>query len=129
MESSKVRQSKSIKNDGAIQFEPIKMLIFFIAFYSDLAGNLVRKLPLANNKFNNSSTKEQCMNREKSCHNVEQCNATLESIKKNFACLDASAASGLDEISSQCLKDGTKVVAFPLCNLVNFSIKQSSFPD
>ena len=87
----------------------------------------MRKLPLANNKFNNSST--QCMNREKSCHNVEQCNATLESIKKNFSCLDASAASGFDDISSQCLKDGTKVVALPLCNLVNFSIKQSSFPD
>ena len=28
MKSSEVRQSKSIKNDGAIQFEPIKMLIF-----------------------------------------------------------------------------------------------------
>ena len=69
------------------------------------------------------------MNVEKSCHNFELCNATLETIKKILACLESSKALGLDEISSKFLKDGAEVLALPPCNLVNFSINQSLFPD
>ena len=69
------------------------------------------------------------MNIEKSCHNFEQCNATLESIKKIKACLKSSKAPGLEEISSKLLKDGAEVLALPLCNVVNLSIKQPLFPD
>ena len=69
------------------------------------------------------------MNIEKSCHNFELCNATLETIKKILACLDSSKAPGLDKISSKFLKDGAVVLALPLCNVVNLSIKQSLFPD
>ena len=50
-------------------------------FYSDLAEKLVRKLPVAPNKFNNS-TKQYFMNIEKSCHNFKLCNATLQITKK-----------------------------------------------
>ena len=82
----------------------------------------MRKLPVALNKFNNNSTKQYCMSVEKSCHNFELCNATLETIKKSLACLESSKAPGLDEISS-------KVLALPPCNLVNFSINQLLFPD
>ena len=42
----------------------------FKDFYSDLAGTLVRKLPVAFNKFNNNSTKQYYMNIGKSCHNL-----------------------------------------------------------
>ena len=130
IKSGKVNQSKiALKNDGAIQFEPTKNANIFKDFYSDLAGTLVRKLPVALNKFNNNSTKQYYMNIEKSCHNFELCNATLETIKKILACLDSSKAPGLDEISSKFLKDGAEVLALPLCNLVNLSIKQSLFPD
>ena len=69
------------------------------------------------------------MNIEKTCHNFELCNATLETIKKILACLDSSKAPGLDEISSTFLKYGAEVLALPLCNLVNLSIKQVLFPD
>ena len=58
MKSGKVNQSEfALKNDGAIQFEPTKNANIFKDFYSDLAGNLVRKLPVALNKCNNNSTK------------------------------------------------------------------------
>ena len=69
------------------------------------------------------------MNIEKSCYNFELYDATLETIKNILACLDLSKAPGLDGISSKFLKDGTKVLGLPLCNLVNLSIKQSLFPD
>ena len=101
----------------------------FKDFYSDLATTLVRKLPVALNKFNNNSTKQYYMNIEKSSHNFELCNATLETIEEILACLDSSKAPGLDEVSSKFLKDGAKVLVLPLCNLVSLSIKQPLFPD
>ena len=46
-----------------------------------------------------------------------------------LACLDSSKVPGFDEISSKFFKDGAEVLALPLCNLVNLSMKQSLFPD
>ena len=69
------------------------------------------------------------MNIEKSCHNSERCNATLKTIKRILACLDASKAAGLDGISSKYLKDAAEVLVLPLCGLVNLSIKRPLFPD
>ena len=108
MKSDKVNQSKiALKNDGAIQFEPTKNANIFKDFYSDLAGTLVRKLPVALNKFNNNSKKQYYMNIEKICQNFELCDGTLETFKKILARLDSSKAAGLSEISSRFLKDGT----------------------
>ena len=118
-----------MKNNGAIQFKLTKNANILKDFYSDLAGKLVRKLSVALNKTNNNSAKQYYMNIEKSCHNFELCNATLETIKKILVCLDSSKAPGLDRISSKFLKDGAEVLALPLCNLVNLSIKHSLFPD
>ena len=69
------------------------------------------------------------MNTEKSCHNFELCNATLETIKKILACLDASKVPGLAGMSSKILENGAEVLALPLCNSVNLSIKQFLFLD
>ena len=81
IKSGKVNQSKiALKNDGAIQIEPTKNANIFKDLYPDLAGTLVKKLPVALNKFNNNSTKQYYMNIEKSCHNFELCSATLETI-------------------------------------------------
>ena len=54
IKSGKVNQSKfALKNDGAFQYEPMKNANIFKNFYPDLAGTLVKKLPVALNKFNN----------------------------------------------------------------------------
>ena len=130
MKSGKVNQSKNaLKSDDAIQFEPTKNENIFNDFYSDLAGNLVRKLLVAFDKFNNNLTKQYYMNMEKNCHNFELCNAKLETIKKILVCLDASKAPGFDRISLEFLKNGAEVLALPLCNPVNLSIEQPLFPD
>ena len=50
MQSGKVNQSKiALKEDGAIQFEPTKNANTFKDVYSELAGDLVGKLPVAPN--------------------------------------------------------------------------------
>ena len=72
MKSSKLNQLKiALKNDDAIQFEPTKNANIFKDFYPDLAGKLVRKLPVALNRFNNNSTNQNYMKIEKSCHKFE----------------------------------------------------------
>ena len=119
----------ALKDNGAIQFEPTKNANIFKDFYSDLAGNLVRKLPVALNKFNNNSTKKYYMNIDKICHNFELCKATLKTIKKTLVYLDASKAPILDGISSKFLRDGAEASLLPLYYLVNLSLKQSFFPD
>ena len=87
MKSGKANQSKiALKNDGGIHFESTKTANIFKDCYFDLAGKLVRKLPVAPNKFNNNSTKQYYMIVEKSYHNFKLCNATLETIKKILAC-------------------------------------------
>ena len=43
----------------------------------------------------------------------------MEIIKKTLACLDTSKTLGLDGIFSKSLKDSPKVIALPLCNLLN----------
>ena len=88
----------------------------------------MRELPVALNKFNNS-TNQHYVNIEKSCHNFELCYAALETIKNILACLDTSKTPGLEGLSSKFLKNGAEVLALPLRNLANLSIKQSLFPD
>ena len=85
-------------------------------------------MPVALNKFNNS-TNQHYVNIEKSCHNFELCYAALETIKNILACLDTSKTPGLEGLSSKFLKNGAEVLALPLRNLANLSIKQSLFPD
>ena len=96
-------------------------------FYSELAGNLVRKLPVTPNKFTNNSTKQYYINVEKNYHNFELCNETLENIKKILFCMDTSKARNLDGMSSKFLKDGAEVVASPLWNLADLSINNLYF--
>ena len=112
MKSGKVNQSKiTLKKDGAIQFEIITNENTFRDFYSDLAGNLVRKLPVALNKFNNNSRKQYYINIEKICLNFKLGNATLETIKKISAYLNISKTHSFDGIFSKFLKDDAEVVA------------------
>ena len=42
---------------------------------------------------------------------------------------DVSRAPGMDGISSKFLKDGAEVLTKPICDIINLSIKLSTFPD
>ena len=50
-------------------------------------------------------------------------------IKKLLSCLDVFKAPGMDEISPRFLRDGAEVLAKPICDIINLSIKLSTFPD
>ena len=50
-------------------------------------------------------------------------------IKKLLSCLDVLKAPGMDEISPRFLRDGAEVLAKPICDIINLSIKLSTFTD
>ena len=55
---------------------------------------------------------------------------TLKKIlKKILLSLDTSKAAGMDQIPAKFLRDGAEVLALPLRNIINLSIKLSTFPE
>ena len=119
-----------MKIDVAVQFEPTKNANIFKDFYSDLAGKIVGKFPITLKHVNNNSTKQYRMNIEKSSHSFKLCNPTLETIKKILVYLDSSKAFWFGfNILKFFERWRWEVLALPLRDLVNLSIKQSLFPD
>ena len=99
-------------------------------FYSDLAGGLQEKLPRAPNKFTLQATKNYYA---KTSYNVsndfEFSKISEEDVKKIVLSLDTSEAPGIDQIPAKFLRDGAEVLALPLGNIINLSIKLSTFPE
>ena len=131
LSSEKARKSTiSLKKDGAIQFEALENANTFKRFYYELAGGLQEKLPKAPNKFTSHTTKNYYA---KTSYNVfndfELSNVSEEIIKKTLLSLDTSKAAGMDQISSNFLRDAVEVLAPPLRNIINLSIKLSTFPE
>ena len=130
MNSKSLNQLKiCLKDNGVTQFDPKKNANIFKTFYSELAGNLVKMFPKPSLKFNTNKT---MMFYKKSNPNLEKFELvciTEETIKKLLCCLDVSKAPGIDEISDRFLKDGAEVLAKPICDFINLSIKRSTFPD
>ena len=123
MKPGKVNQSKiALEINGDVQFEPktwkSENAKNFKDLYSDLAGNLVRTLPVALNKFNNNSTKQYYMNIETSYHWTMQCNTWK--YQKPLV---------WKEYPQNIWKMVPEVSPLPRCNLVNLLIKQTLFPN
>ena len=118
-----------MKEDDVIQFEPKKNANIFKTFYSELAGNLFKKLPKSPLKFNSEKTNMFYRKLKPNIEKFELSCITEDITNKLLRCLDVSKAPGMDEISSKFLKDGAKVWTKPICDTINLLIKSSTFPD
>ena len=131
LNSDKARQSKfSLNKDGAIQVEALENANTFKRFYSELAGGLQKKLRRAPNKFTSQTTKNYYV--KTSCNisnDFKFSNVSEEDIEKILLSLDTSKAAGMDQIPAKFLRDGAEVLALPLGNIINLSIKLSTFPE
>ena len=131
LSSDKARQSKiSLSKDGVIQFEALENAIAFKRFYSELARGFKEKLPRAPNKFTSQTTKN-CYAKT-SCNvsnDFKFLNVSQEDVKKILPSLDTSKAAGIDKIPAKFLRDGAELLALPLGNIMNLSIKFSTFPE
>ena len=128
--SKKISSSPKIcleDNDG-ISFDSNKISNMFKTFFSNLAEDLVSKLPAAPNKFNKSTVENYYKNVD-SINRLTFAHISRETVLKILMNVDIAKSAGIDNLSGRFLKDGAKILASPIAQLCNLSIKTSSFPD
>ena len=128
---SKQQSSSTIclEKDGILSFDHKANAEIFKDFYSNLASDLVKKLPNPPNKFGTGTVREYYKNL-----NLEEKSFTFEPtthavVLKLLEDLNPSKSAGLDNIGGKFLKEGASILASPLTDLCNLSISLSSFPD
>ena len=117
-----------LKENGKFIFNPKHKADIFKDFFSNLANNLVSKLPVAPNKFGKTffSSYYERFNIE-SDHELQPVDEiTIVELLKN---LKPSKAPGMDSITGRFLRDGAAVLALPISQLCNLSISSSTFPN
>ena len=126
--SSSGKQNICLKENDNFVFDPVETSNIFKTFFSDIAKNLLSKLPIAPNRFNKNSVLEYYKNLQvtKNFQFSQITDATIFEILKN---LDVSKSAGNDNITAIFLKDGAEYLASPIAQLCNLSISTSTFPD
>ena len=100
----------------------------FKSFYSNLAGDLLAKLPKSPNRYTIKSVSDYYEKLPLSE------NFKLDSITEGYLFnvlknVEVTKAAGLDQISGKFLKDRTRILAKPISELGNLSMAWGSFPD
>ena len=101
----------------------------FKKLFSNLANDLVQKLPTGPNKFGNKSVEDYYND----MFNFYPKKLTFQTIQTK--CIsdllkncDTNKAAGTDNLSGRFLKDGADILTIPVTQLCNLSIKFSHFP-
>ena len=118
-----------LKNEDGTSFESKKTSEIFKDFFSNLAGNLLNKLPSAPKKFGMSTVEAYYRYRIPAANNLKFCATDETNILNLLKSINPSKAPGLDNIAGKFLKEGAVVLARPLTQICNFSISSSIFPD
>ena len=123
-------QSKiCLGQEGNVSFDPKVNAETFKDFYSNLALNLVRQLPLPTNRFGLDSIKEYYSHLNLENKNFNLSPVTNDVVLKLLQTIDPSKAIGLDNLGGKFLKDGATEISNPITQLINLSITTSVFPD
>ena len=126
--SSGAQNNIGLKEKGKLIIDPTATSNIFKTFFSDIAKNLLDKLPTAPNRFckNSVSAYYNNLNLENKFNFSHVTVETVQEILKNF---DVTKSPGIDNISGLFLRDGAEVLSSPIAQLCNLSISTSSFPD
>ena len=118
-----------LKDENEIVFNPTKSCSIFKNCFSYLAQNLESKLPLSPNVFAESKIASYSDNNAVPKHsNFQLLGTSPEKILTNLKGLNPSKAAGIDNLSCKFLKDSAHVLARPISQLCNLSIKLNSIP-
>ena len=100
----------------------------FKDYYSNLAGNLFKKLPKPPSKFTLNTVFQHYKGiiQSDSFNHATVSENTILTILKNTK---VPKAAGLDNLSGRFLNTGAKVLAKPINDLCNLSITSGKFPD
>ena len=109
-------------------FNDTKNCSIFKSFFSNLAQNLVSKLPTSPNVFNEFKVASYHDDIKFKDLNFEFSGTSPKSILSILKDLNPSKAAGIDNLSHKFLKDGTDILARLISQLCYLSIKLDSFP-
>ena len=128
--SSKAASASTIclKERNEIVFNDTKNCSIFKSFFPDLVQNLVSKLPPSPNVFTESKVASYYNDIKFKDLNSEFSETSSEKILNILKDLNPSKAAGIDNISGKFLKGGADILARPISQLCNLSIKLGSFP-
>ena len=118
----------ALKVNKTVQHDTNLVLSGFKDYYSDLAGNLLKKLPKPPNKISLNTVFQHYKGiiQSGSFNLATVSENTILTILKNTK---VNKAAGLDNLSGRFLKDGAKVLAKPITDIYNLSIASGKFPD
>ena len=118
----------ALKVNKTVQHDTNLVLGGFKDYYSNLAGNLLKKLPKPPNKFTLNSVFQHYKGiiQSDSFNLATVSENTILTILKNTK---VSKTAGLDNLSGRFSRDGAKVLAKPITDICNLSITSGKFPD
>ena len=133
LNSVKTMKSKIyLKKNCIIQFEPLENANTFKRFYlyepepSKKTAKDTQKI--TNQAIKSYYGKTSCNVTNELSVKLELSNVSEEVIKKTLLNLDISKATEMDQIVAKFLRNGAEILALPLRNIINLSIKLSTFP-
>ena len=118
-----------LEKDGILSFDPKANAEIFKDFYSNLANDLVKKLPNPPNKYGKDAVKKYYENLNLVGKSFSFEPVAYTSVLKLLQQLNPHKSAGIDNLTGKFLKEGAPVLASPITNLINLSISLSSFPD
>ena len=112
----------------SLSFDSKSNAEIFKDFYSNLASDLLKKLPSPPNKFGKEAVKiyYKNINSEGKSFSFRP---TMQASVLRLLEVNSSKSVGIDNLAGKFLKEGAPVLASPVTDLCNLSISLSSFPD
>ena len=118
-----------LEKDGILSFDLKTSAEIFKDFYSNLANNLVKKLPTPQNKYGKTAVNNYYKKLNLRGKNFSFAPVVPATILKLLKQLNPAKSAGIDNLTGKFLKEGAPVLASPITDLVNLSISLSLFPD
>ena len=112
-----------------MSFDPKTNAEIFKDFYSNLANNLVKKLPIPPNKYGKTAVNNYYKKLNLRGKNFSFAPVAPATILKLLKQLNPAKSAGIDNLTGKFLKEGAPVLASPITDLVNLSMSLSLFPD
>ena len=124
---SSISNINCLENDKTVNFDVKDIAKDFSVYFSNLAENLVSKLPKPSNKYVVLSVAQYCSHLRLT-KKFELLPTEKNYILKILRDINTSKAAGIDRLPGRFLKDGANVLAKPVTDICNLSISLNKFP-
>ena len=118
-----------LEKGGSLLFDSKTNVEIFEDFYSNLASDLLKKLPSPPNKFGKEAVKKYYKNINLDGKSFSFWPTAQASVLKLLEEVNPSKSAGIDNLAGKFLKEGAPALSSPITDLCNLSISLSSFPD